>query len=239
MPVITYYMTVNSPWTYLGSARFAEIARRQGYSVDIKPAKFGEVFAKTGGFPLPKRSPERRAYRLMDMKRWRDHLKIPVNVEPKYFPSNEVPGTRLVLAAKLAGKDAHALATEIGKALWEKEQDIGTRCSSDRVRQACRPRCRRHPQGRTVRCRARRATRYVHRRGHLTRRVRCSELRARIRRDLLGSGPPRVPRPGAETLRYKKPDDGGLIAGWRHTRLPTGFAMEPSSGPARLSRRRG
>jgi len=126
MPVITYYMTVNSPWTYLGSARFAEIARRQGYSVDIKPAKFGEVFAKTGGFPLPKRSPERRAYRLMDMKRWRDHLKIPVNVEPKYFPSNEVPGTRLVLAAKLAGKDAHALATEIGKALWEKEQDIGT-----------------------------------------------------------------------------------------------------------------
>jgi len=126
MPVITYYMTVNSPWTYLGSARFAEIARRHGYSVDIKPAKFGEVFAKTGGFPLPKRSPERRAYRLMDMKRWRDHLKIPINVEPKYFPSNEVPGTRLVLAAKLAGKDAHALATEIGKALWEKEQDIGT-----------------------------------------------------------------------------------------------------------------
>ena len=126
MPVITYYMTVNSPWTYLGSARFAEIARRHGYSVDIKPAKFGEVFAKTGGFPLPKRSPERRAYRLMDMKRWRDHLKIPVNVEPKDFPSNEVPGTRLVLAAKLAGKDAHALATEIGKALWEKEQDIGT-----------------------------------------------------------------------------------------------------------------
>jgi 2-hydroxychromene-2-carboxylate isomerase len=125
MPVITYYMTVNSPWTYLGSARFAEIARRHGYSVDIKPAKFGEVFAKTGGFPLPKRSPERRAYRLMDMKRWRDHLKMPINVEPKYFPSNEVPGTRLVLAAKLAGKDAHALATEIGKALWEKEQDIG------------------------------------------------------------------------------------------------------------------
>jgi 2-hydroxychromene-2-carboxylate isomerase len=124
MPVISYYMTVNSPWTYLGSARFAEIARRHGCTVDIKPAKFGEVFAKTGGFPLPKRSPERRAYRLMDMKRWRDHLKIPINLEPKHFPSNEVPATRLVLAAKLAGKDAHALATEIGRSLWELEQDI-------------------------------------------------------------------------------------------------------------------
>ena len=124
MPVVTYYMSVTSPWTYLGSARFAEIARKHGYTVDIKPARFGEVFAKTGGLPLPKRSPERRAYRLMDMKRWRDHLEIPVNLEPKHFPADDGPASRLVIAAKLAGKDAHALATEIGKALWEKEQNI-------------------------------------------------------------------------------------------------------------------
>jgi 2-hydroxychromene-2-carboxylate isomerase len=124
MPVITYYMSVTSPWTYLGSARFAAIARKHGHTVDIKPARFGEVFAKTGGLPLPKRSPERRAYRLMDMKRWRDHLGIPVNLEPKHFPTDDSPASRLVIAAKLAGKDAHALATEIGKALWEKEQNI-------------------------------------------------------------------------------------------------------------------
>lgn len=124
MPVVTYYMSVTSPWTYLGSARFAEIARKHGCTVDIKPARFGEVFAKTGGLPLPKRSPERRAYRLMDMKRWRDHLNIPVNLEPKHFPADDGPASRLVIAAKLAGKDAHALATEIGKALWEKEQNI-------------------------------------------------------------------------------------------------------------------
>jgi len=124
MPVITYYMSVTSPWTYLGSARFAAIARKHGYTVDIKPSRFGEVFAKTGGLPLPKRSPERRAYRLMDMKRWRDHLDIPVNLEPKHFPTDDSPASRLVIAAKLAGKDAHALATEIGKALWEKEQNI-------------------------------------------------------------------------------------------------------------------
>lgn len=124
MPVITYYMSVTSPWTYLGSARFADIARKHGYTVDIKPARFGEVFAKTGGLPLPKRSPERRAYRLMDMRRWRDHLGIPVNLEPKHFPTDDSPASRLVIATKLAGKDAHALATEIGKTLWEKEQNI-------------------------------------------------------------------------------------------------------------------
>lgn len=123
MPTITYYVTLNSPWSYLGSARFAEIARRHGCKVDVKPAKYGEIFSKTGGFPLPKRSPERRAYRLMELKRWRDHIGLPINIEPKHFPSNEVPGTRLVIAAKLAGHDAHALATEIGRAIWERDED--------------------------------------------------------------------------------------------------------------------
>jgi 2-hydroxychromene-2-carboxylate isomerase len=124
MPTIDYYISLNSPWTYLGSARFAAIAKKHDCTVNVKPAKFAEVFAKTGGLPLVKRAPERRAYRLMDLKRWRDHLGIPINIEPRYFPSDEAPGTRLVLAAKLQGKDAHRLATEIGKALWELEQSI-------------------------------------------------------------------------------------------------------------------
>jgi 2-hydroxychromene-2-carboxylate isomerase len=124
MPTIDYYISLNSPWTYLGSARFAAIAKKHDYTVNVKPAKFAEVFARTGGLPLVKRAPERRAYRLMDLKRWRDHLGLPINIEPKYFPSDEAPGTRLVLAAKLQGKDAHRLATEIGKALWEMEQSI-------------------------------------------------------------------------------------------------------------------
>jgi len=124
MTIIDYYISLNSPWTYLGSARFAAIAKKHDCTVNVKPAKFSEVFARTGGLPLAKRAPERRAYRLMDLKRWRDHLGIPINIEPKYFPSDEAPGTRLVLAAKLQGKDAHRLATEIGKALWEMEQSI-------------------------------------------------------------------------------------------------------------------
>ena len=39
MPVtIDFYMTLNSPWTYLGSALFAEIARRNGATiVEVNP----------------------------------------------------------------------------------------------------------------------------------------------------------------------------------------------------------
>jgi len=125
MPTISYYMTLNSPWSYLGSAKFADIAQKYGRPVDIKPAKYGVVFPQTGGLPLPKRAPARQAYRLMELKRWREVRGLPINIQPKHFPSDEIPGTRLLIAAKLQGKDAHALATELGRAIWEREENIG------------------------------------------------------------------------------------------------------------------
>ena len=48
----------------------------------VKPAKCGPIFEKTGGLPLPKRSP-RRAYRLMELKRWREVRDMPINLQPK------------------------------------------------------------------------------------------------------------------------------------------------------------
>ena len=125
MATIDYYFTLNSPWSYMGSARFAEIAKRHGAVVNVKPAKFGEIFSQTGGLPLPKRAPARQRYRLMEIKRWPEHLSIPLISQPKNFPSDEAKGTRLVLAAAQSGKDALSLATEIGRALWENDENFG------------------------------------------------------------------------------------------------------------------
>jgi 2-hydroxychromene-2-carboxylate isomerase len=126
MPVtIDYYISLNSPWTYMGSALSAEIAKRNGAIINVKPAKFGPIFEKTGGLPLPKRSPERRAYRLMELKRWREVRNIPLILQPKNSPSDDLAATRLVIAAKLQGKDAHRLATEFGRAIWELDQALG------------------------------------------------------------------------------------------------------------------
>ncbi|MGE3918029.1 MAG: 2-hydroxychromene-2-carboxylate isomerase [Hyphomicrobiaceae bacterium] len=121
---ITYYMTLNSPWSYLGSAKLAELAAKHGHAVDIKPCKFGVIFPQTGGLPLPKRAPARQAYRLMELKRWREVRGLPLVIQPKHFPSDETAGTRLLIAAKLQGKDAHRLATEMGRALWEREESL-------------------------------------------------------------------------------------------------------------------
>ncbi|HEY3678686.1 MAG TPA: 2-hydroxychromene-2-carboxylate isomerase [Bradyrhizobium sp.] len=125
MPVtIDYYASLNSPWTYLGSAPFAEIAKRHGATVNIKPARFGPIFEQTGGLPLPKRSPQRQAYRMMELKRWREVRGRPLHLEPKHFPCDDLPATRLVIAAKLQGKDAHLLSLEFGRALWEREENL-------------------------------------------------------------------------------------------------------------------
>src|SRR5204862_8319307 len=113
MPVtIDYYMSLTSPWTYLGSAPFAVIAMRNGATVNIKPCKFGPIFEQTGGLPLPKRSPQRRAYRMMELKRWRELRGVPLTLEPRHFPCDDAAATRLVISAGLHGRDAHVLSLE-------------------------------------------------------------------------------------------------------------------------------
>src|SRR5438445_13031212 len=117
MPVIIdYYMSLNSPWTYLGSAPFAEIAGRNGATVNIKPCKFGPIFEQTGGVPLPKRSPQRRAYRMMALKPWREVRSAPINLEPNHLPGDDSPAVPLGIAAKPPGKNAPRLSVERGRA---------------------------------------------------------------------------------------------------------------------------
>lgn len=126
MTHIDVYISLSSPWTYLGWQRMRGLITRYGLTVTVKPARFTEVFAVTGGLPLPKRAPERRAYRMMELKRWRDRLGLPIVLEPKSFPSDEQPGVRLLIAATQQGHDGARLAEEIGKALWELEQPIAS-----------------------------------------------------------------------------------------------------------------
>ena len=122
--LIDYYLTLNSPWAYLGSARFAELAKKHGAEVRVKSANFGEVFPRTGGLPLPQRAPQRQAYRLVELQRWRDFLGIPINLKPAHFPAQEGLAARMVIAAGGSGGHPLALAHAFGKALWEQERDF-------------------------------------------------------------------------------------------------------------------
>lgn len=121
---IDTYFALNSPWAYLGNARLEEIAARRGCSVTMKPTKFAEVFSQTGGVPLAKRSPARKAYRMMELKRWREQLNIPILLEPKHPLTDHMPAIRLIFASNDAGMNSVRFYTELGRAMWERDEDI-------------------------------------------------------------------------------------------------------------------
>jgi 2-hydroxychromene-2-carboxylate isomerase len=124
---VDYYVSLNSPWTHLGAARIEAMTARHGASLRIHPVDFGTIFAASGGLPLPKRAPQRQAYRLMELRRWRDALGIPIIAHARHFPAREQAGASCVIAARetLGDAPAVALAHRILKALWEEEQDTG------------------------------------------------------------------------------------------------------------------
>ena len=120
---IDYYASLNSPWTHLGAARIEALAAEHGATLRIWPVDFGTIFAGSGGLPLPRRSPQRQAYRLQELARWREATGIPIQTHPKHFPSNERPGASAVIAVRET--PAIRLAHRILKALWEEDQDPG------------------------------------------------------------------------------------------------------------------
>ena len=122
---IDYYASLNSPWTHLGAARIEALAAQHGASLRIYPCDFGTIFAGSGGLPLPKRSPQRQAYRLQELARWRDQLGIPITIRPKHFPHDELPAAACVVAVRETIGDAPAirLAHRVLKALWEEDRN--------------------------------------------------------------------------------------------------------------------
>src|SRR5580693_9540438 len=124
---IDYYVSLNSPWTHLGAARIEALAAKYGASMRIYPVDFGTVFAGSGGLPLPKRSPQRQAYRLQELRRWRDHLGIPIAIEPKFFPSSEQHSASCVIALRetMGDQPAIKLAHRVLKAIWQDELNPG------------------------------------------------------------------------------------------------------------------
>lgn len=125
MTTVDYYLSLNSPWAYLGAARFRELAARTGAAVKVRPVDFAAVFQRTGGLPLPKRAPERQAYRLVELERWSRFLGLPLTLHPARFPFPEREAARLVVAADLSGGDPLRLSEAVLRALWAEARDPG------------------------------------------------------------------------------------------------------------------
>lgn len=124
---VDYYLAANSPWTYLGHARFLSMASAAGAEVRLKPVDLAaQVFPVSGGLPLPQRSAQRKAYRLLELRRFKQALNMPLVVEPRFFPVNPTPASLLLIAtqAQLGEARALGLAGAVLSAVWAEERNI-------------------------------------------------------------------------------------------------------------------
>ena len=123
---VDYYFAPQSPWAYLGHARFVTMARAAQATVRVLPADFGKVFAVSGGLPLGKRAPQRQAYRLQELARFRDVLELPLNLQPRFFPVAGDDAGRLIAAVDLQEgvEAALRMSGAILAAVWVQQRDI-------------------------------------------------------------------------------------------------------------------
>ncbi len=125
LKIVDYYFAPHSPWTYLGHQRFVDLIMSHQGAMNLKPVDLGKVFPMSGGLPLAKRAPQRQAYRLMELKRWRDYLGVPLNVQPKFFPVNpELASLLIIASSENKSGVAPSLAYDLMRAVWAEERDI-------------------------------------------------------------------------------------------------------------------
>ena len=124
--VIEYYFAPQSPWTYLGHQRLQDIAAAAGARIELLPADYGRIFPVSGGLPLPKRAPQRQAYRLVELARFSQHLGLRLNLQPKHFPVPADDAARLIIAVQQHDGTAAALAFTgaLMLAVWVEERHI-------------------------------------------------------------------------------------------------------------------
>jgi 2-hydroxychromene-2-carboxylate isomerase len=125
MAEIDYYLFPLSPFSYLAGLDLEGIAGRQGATIRYKPVQLMRIFAETGTPPVSERHASRKRYRLQDIARVARARGLPVNPEPRYFPTNPVPASAAIITAQEAGGgDLGALVHGFLRAVWAEEKDI-------------------------------------------------------------------------------------------------------------------
>lgn len=125
--VVDYYFSPSSPWTYLGHARFLALAARHGARINVRPVDLtARVFPVSGGLPVTQRPPQRRAYRLVELRRWSAHLGIALDLQPRFFPVATNAASRVIIAADVmrGATVALELAGRVMAAVWAQGRDI-------------------------------------------------------------------------------------------------------------------
>ena len=83
------------------------------------------IFAEVGTPQVKDRHPSKQAYRLQDIARLARAKGMPVNLQPRHWPTNPMPASAAIITAQAAGGgDLGALVHGFLRAVWAEERDI-------------------------------------------------------------------------------------------------------------------
>lgn len=125
MAEIDYYVFPLSVFSYLAGTELEEIAARQGATITYKPVQLMRMMAEVGTPTIAERHVSKQKYRLQDIARVARAKGLPVNLQPRHFPTNPVPAAAAIITAQAQGEgDLGRLVHGFLRAVWAEERDI-------------------------------------------------------------------------------------------------------------------
>jgi 2-hydroxychromene-2-carboxylate isomerase len=126
MAMIEYFYSAHSGYAYLGSARFMEIARAAGRTIDHQPFDLGRVVAVTGPGPTNRATPARQAYFSgRQIERWAEFRNAPVMTGfPTHHDKDMGLANCMLIAGIAQGINVDRLAHAMLEGHWRDDADL-------------------------------------------------------------------------------------------------------------------
>lgn len=122
--MLDYYLTMGSPWAYLGHAALIDLGRRHGVPVRVRPTPISRLFSETGGVSLPQRHPARQRYRLVDLQRWCALRGVPLDPHAAHVRFDPALLDRVLLAMLASATEVDPFMRLAFRAIWVEGEDL-------------------------------------------------------------------------------------------------------------------
>ena len=134
---IEFFLALTSPWTYLATPRVRALATEYNLELRFRPFDIFSVFQRNGIKAVGDRPAAVQQNRLNELRRWRAHLGMDLNLQPKHFPVDPTMSGKMLIAALDGPGDAPEFAYRVMRACWAEERDISDEATLTAVAGGC------------------------------------------------------------------------------------------------------
>ena len=134
MQAIEYFYSAHSSYTWLGSARFAEVAAAAGRAILHKPVDLNKVLEGAGSTAFTERSEKFRNYFFFrELQRWSEYRNAPIFGRPQHHRNDPILANCMIITAQQQGLTPQSLAHALLRAHWCFDADLADKPTLMRV----------------------------------------------------------------------------------------------------------